>query len=143
MAAEQEVRQYLAYWFQLGKKVLIGNGRESLLPQPVLRGDRYSQEFEECWQRILSPETGECYLDGTEETIAQLLTPAWSVSSCARCTMPIPVRNVGMPPLACPCNDLSNWPNTEIPAPRSPVNSQTQLTAIRDRLLKTGERNAE
>jgi hypothetical protein len=54
MASEQEVRQYLAYWFQLGKKVLIRNGQESLLPQPVIQGDRYSQAFEDCWQQILA-----------------------------------------------------------------------------------------
>lgn len=143
MASEQEVRQYLAYWFQLGKKVFIHNGQESLLPQPVIQGDRYSQKFEDCWQQILAPESGDCYLEGTEETVAELLTPAWSVSPCARCSMPVPIRNVGMPPLSCPCNDLSSWPNTEIPAPRSPINSQTQLKEIRERLLKANGQNAE
>lgn len=136
MASKEEVRQYLSYWFQLGKKVLMGNGQEALLPQPVIRGDRYSQEFEDCWRQILSLDSGDCYLEGTEETVAELLTPAWDVTSCARCAMPVPVRNVGMPPLSCPCNDLSSWPNTEIPAPRSPVNTQAQLMDIRDRLLK-------
>ncbi len=134
MASAQEVRQYLAYWFQLGKKVLIRNAQKTLLPQPVIQGDRYSQEFEDCWQQILSPD-GECYLEGTNETIAELLTPAWDLSPCGRCSMPIPVRSVGMPPLSCPCNDLSTWPNTEVPAPRSPVNTQGQLTEIRNRLL--------
>ena len=143
MASEHEVRKYLAYWFQLGKKVWIRNGLESLLPQPVIQGDRYSQAFEDCWQRIISPESGNCYLEGTEETVAELLTPVWNVSPCARCSMPVPVRNLGMPPLACPCNDLSSWPNTELPAPRSPINSQTQLADIRDRLLKTGKPNAD
>lgn len=135
MASEQEVRQYLAYWFQLGKKVLIRNGQESLLPQPVIRGDRYSEEFEECWRLILSPDSGDCYLEGTEETVAELLTPSWEVAPCARCDMPVPLCNLGMPPLSCPCNDLSSWPNTEVPAPRSPVNTQAQLTEIRNRLL--------
>lgn len=143
MASEQEVRQYLAYWFQLGKKVFIHNGQDSLLPQPVIQGDRYSQEFEDCWQQLLTPESGDCYLEGTEETVTELLTPGWSVSPCARCSMPVPIRNVGMPPLSCPCNDLSSWPNTEIPAPRSPINSQTQLTEIRERLLKASNGNDE
>ncbi|MBD1879298.1 MULTISPECIES: hypothetical protein [unclassified Coleofasciculus] len=134
MASQHQVKQYLAYWFQLGKKVLIRNGQEALLPQPVIRGDRYSQEFENCWQQILSPDSGDCYLEGTAEPIAQLLTPAWDVSPCSRCTMPVPVRTVGMPPLACPCNDLSGWPNTEVPLPRSPVSSQNRLVEIRDRL---------
>jgi hypothetical protein len=143
MASEQEVRQYLAYWFQLGKKVLIRNGQESLLPQPVIQGDRYSQEFEDCWQQILATESGDSYLEGTEETVTQLLTPGWKVSSCARCEMPVPIRNVGMPPLSCPCNDLSSWPNTEVPAPRSPVNTQAQLTDIRNRLLSIAKSKTE
>jgi len=138
MASQQEVKQYLAYWFQLGKKIVFGNGEVRLLPQQVIKGDRYSDEFEECWQKIISPEAGDCYLEGTQETIEQLLTAAWEVNLCARCTMPVPVRNVGMPPELCPCNDLSNWPNTELPQPRSPVNTKDQLTAIRDRLLGSG-----
>jgi hypothetical protein len=135
MATEQEVRGYLAYWFQLGKKVITGNGQASLLPQPVLKGDRYSQEFEECWQKILSPESGDCYLEGTQETIADLLTPAWDMLPCSRCTMPVAARNVGMPALLCPCNSLPDWPNTELPAPRSPINTQKQLLVIHERLL--------
>ncbi len=134
MATKHEVRRYLAYWFQLGKKVMTGNGAASLLPQPVIEGDRYSEEFEKCWLQILSPETGDCYLEGTHETIAELLTPAWDMLPCSRCEMPVPMRNLGMPALACPCNDLSTWPNTELPAPRDPVNNQEQLMAIRVRL---------
>ena len=134
MASEQEVRRYLAYWFQLGKKVVVHNGQKALLPQPVIQGDRYSQAFEDCWQQISSA-AGDCYLEGTDETVATLLTPAWEMNICARCEMPVPVQSVGMPPLSCPCNDLPNWPNTEVPAPRSPVNTQAQLTEIRNRLL--------
>jgi hypothetical protein len=134
MASEQQVKQYLSYWFQLGKTVLIDNGREALLPKPVISGDRYSEEFEKCWQRILLPESGDCYLEGTDETIAQLLTPAWDVSPCSRCTMPVPVMNAGVASLVCPCFDLSSWPNTEVPTPRSPVDSQRRLKDIRDRL---------
>ncbi|MFN6565816.1 hypothetical protein [Dendronalium sp. ChiSLP03b] len=135
MATQQEVKKYLAYWFQLGKKVVTGNGKASFLPQPVLKGDRYSEEFEACWQKILSPEAGDCYLEGTHETIAQLLTPTWELAPCSRCNMPVAMRNVGMPTLLCPCNDIPTWPNSELPAPRSPVNTQEQLIAIRDRLL--------
>jgi hypothetical protein len=136
MATKEEVKRYLAYWFQLGKKIVIDNGQESFLPKPVLDGDRYSKEFEECWQKILLPESGECYLEGTQESIAELLTPAWDMLPCSRCSMPVVARNVGMPAELCPCNDLLNWPNTELPAPRSPVNSQEQLMAIRQQLVK-------
>jgi hypothetical protein len=45
MASESEVRKYIAYWFQLGKKVLIRNGSEALLPKSVIAGDRYSKRI--------------------------------------------------------------------------------------------------
>lgn len=135
MASAQEVRQYLAYWFQLGKKIVISNSQD-LLPRSVIQGDHYSPEFEDCWRQILANNLSNCYLEGTEETIAALLSPVWDITGCARCNMPVPIRNVGMPPLACPCNDLSNWPNTEVPAPRSPVQTQVQLADIRERLLR-------
>jgi len=136
MASEQEVKQYIAYWFQLGKRVLIRNGREPLLPQRVIQGDRYSDEFEECWQRIIAPSSGDCNLEGTQETIAELLTPAWDLNPCARCSMPIPVRNLGLPPDNCPCSDLPTWPNLETPLPRSPVDTQVHLNDLISRLLR-------
>jgi hypothetical protein len=134
MASEQQVKRYLAYWFQLGKKVVIRNGQSSVLPQPVISGDRYSEQFEQVWQQLLSPDSGDCYLEGTQETIGDLLTPKWDISPCSRCEMPVPLINVGMPPELCPCNDLPTWPNTELPAPRDPVNSTGRLQTIRDRL---------
>lgn len=141
MASASQVKQYLAYWLQLGKKVLIRNGDAVLQPQPVIIGDRYSQEFERCWQTILSPESGECYLDGTEQTIAQLLTSEWELFVCSRCTMPIPLRVVGMPPERCPCFDLPGWPDLDTPLPRSPVNTQAQLQSIRDRLVSASNKD--
>ncbi|HEY9853919.1 MAG TPA: hypothetical protein V6D28_30905 [Leptolyngbyaceae cyanobacterium] len=134
MASENQVRQYLAYWFQLGKKIFIHSGHQELLPTPVIQGERYSEEFEKCWQTIISPESGDCYLDGTEVSVAELLTPAWDITPCARCSMPVPIRNVGLPPVGCPCFDLSGWPNMEAPSPRSPVDNQARLSQIRDRL---------
>jgi hypothetical protein len=132
MASKENVRKYLAYWFQLGKKIIVNNGVAILQPKTVLAGDRYSQEFENCWQQITSNLAGDCYLEGTEETIRQLLTPEWEVTDCARCTMPVPMHGMGMPSSSCPCNDL--LPNAELPLPHSPVNSKEQLTAIRDRI---------
>ncbi|MBD2346572.1 hypothetical protein [Anabaena subtropica] len=136
MATKEEVKRYLTHWFQLGKKVVIGNEGTHLLPQPIFQGDRYSQEFEDCWQKILLSSSGDCYLEGTEETIAELLTPAWEMISCGRCSMPVPMRNLGMPPLSCPCSNLGGWPNTELPTPRSPISNQEQLMAIRNRLVE-------
>ncbi len=140
MASEQQVKEYLAYWFQLGKKVLLHNGRESILPQPVFESDRYSLKFENCWQRILAQEGKNCYLEGTDQTIEQLLDSNWDVTSCARCGMPVPTIDLGMPSLRCPCDDLNNWPNCELPKPRLAVNSQTHLGKIQDRLIRNRER---
>jgi hypothetical protein len=138
MASEQQVKEYLAYWFQLGKKVLLHNGRETILPQPITEGDRYSAKFENCWQKILAREGKNCYLEGTNQTIEQLLAPTWDVTSCARCGMPVPTIDLGMQPLSCPCDDLNNWPNSELPRPRSPVDSKAHLGKIQVRL--TGDR---
>ncbi|HEY9637428.1 MAG TPA: hypothetical protein V6D14_28770 [Coleofasciculaceae cyanobacterium] len=134
MAPEQQVKRYLAYWFQLGKRVLIRNGDAALQPQSVMAGDRYSDEFESIWQQIVSPDSGDCYLEGTHQTITELLTPEWNVEACSRCEMPVPVKNAGMPPELCPCNDLPNWPNMDLPLPREPISSQDRLQEIRDRL---------
>ncbi|HLO84442.1 MAG TPA: hypothetical protein VK203_05410 [Nostocaceae cyanobacterium] len=135
MATKQEVKQYLAHWFQLGKKVMVNKGQVSFLPQPVLRDNDYSVEFEECWQKILALGTRDCYLEGTQETVAELLTPTWEMVSCGRCAMPVPIRSMGMPASTCPCFYLLSWPNTELPAPRCPIDNQEQLQIIRDRLL--------
>ncbi len=134
MASKQEVKKYLAYWFQLGKSVVKGNGTATLLPRQILAGDDYSQEFEECWQKIIASPSSDYHLEGTHETISELLKPEWELNSCARCEMPVPMRNVGMPPTVCPCHDLLNWPNTELPPPRQPINSEAQLIEIRNRL---------
>lgn len=142
MASEEQVRQYLAHWFQLGKKVLIDNGQQALLPEPVFRGDRYSQEFEDCWRRIISPLAGESHLEGTHETIAELLTSEWEIILCSRCVMPIPLPTRGLPPECCPCFDLPLWPNTDVPKPRSAVNTKSHLRDICDRLEETNAREA-
>ena len=135
MASEQQVKRYLAYWFQLGKKIVTRNG--AMLPQPVIAGDRYSDQFESLWQQLLSPVFGDCYLEGTEQTIAELLTPKWEINPCFRCEMPVPMINIGIPPELCPCNDLPTWPNTELPAPREPVRSLGRLQEISDRISKS------
>ncbi|NEN91618.1 MAG: hypothetical protein F6K48_23015 [Okeania sp. SIO3H1] len=140
MASHNQVKQYIAYWFQLGKKVLIRNGKVAIKPQAVLLGDRYSQDFESCWQQILSSESGDCFLEGTHQTITELLSPEWDISNCARCLMPIPSRVKGMPPDCCPCFDLPSWPDNEKPLPRSPINNRSYLLGICERLLNKQEK---
>ncbi|BAZ15640.1 hypothetical protein NIES4071_75120 [Calothrix sp. NIES-4071] len=136
MAKSDEVKKYLAYWFQLGKGVVINNGTATLLPGKIFAVSGYSSEFEECWQKIIEAPSS-YHLEGTHETIAELLGSQWSIESCARCDMPVPMRHMGMPATACPCFDLATWPNTEVPSPRGPVNSQEKLLSIRNRLMKS------
>ncbi|MCU0534731.1 MAG: hypothetical protein MUD14_12630 [Hydrococcus sp. Prado102] len=138
MASQENVKQYLAYWFQLGKKVVFGNGQEVLLPKSIIEGDRYSKEFESCWQRILASRVT-CYLEGTEQTIEQLLSPMWDIDPCARCGMPVPAIELGIQPNSCPCNDLPNWPNTQLPSPRAPIDSSARLNRIKERLNRARE----
>jgi len=134
MASSTEVKTYLAHWFQLGKKLVWRNGKAEMLPTKIIQGDRFSQEFESCWSKIMSVEGKDCYLVGGEATIQELLTSAWTINQCARCAMPVPMVEAGTQPLDCACSDLENWPNTELPAPRSPISSQGQLNSISQRL---------
>lgn len=143
MASQTQVKQYLAYWFQLGKKVLLRNGAESRLPQPVIEGDRYSRAFEDCWNQILSPESGECYLQGMEQSIDELLSSEWELEQCSRCSMPVPMRAMGMPSSCCPCFDLPNWPNLDAPQPRLPVSTRLYLLNICNRLTLGTETHLE
>lgn len=137
MASEAEVKRYLAYWFQLGKKVVSQHQQKALLPQPVFRGDRYSREFERCWETIVTSKNGDFYLEGTDCSVKELLSPAWEIIPCARCKMPIALRHGRIASSSCPCSDLLDWPNTELPQPRSPVDSRSHLQQIRDRLEQT------
>lgn len=135
MASPDQVKQYLSYWFQLGKHVVV-NGKGYVLPQPVMQDNRYSDSFESCWQQILAAGAENCYLDGMPQSVGQLLSSQWEIAPCARCDMPVPMISIGIQPLVCPCNDIPNWPNTQLPQPRSPVNGDARLGSIRDRLNK-------
>jgi hypothetical protein len=135
MASENEVKRYLAYWFQLGKRVLLRNG-EAIIPHSIIKGDRYSEEFEQCWQKMIAPETGDCYLEGTTQTIQELLTPRWAINSCSRCEMPVPMLDLGVQSGLCPCNDMSDWPNNDLPKPREPVETKERLNFIVNKLRK-------
>ncbi len=134
MASTQEVRQYLAHWFQLGKKVAVPD-RESIFTKKVLQGNTYTIEFEDCWQQIIAQP--QAYVEGTDQTIAELLTDRWDVVDCARCTMPIPLPAVGLPQnQSCTCHDLPTWPNTQVPMPRAVGAVATRTNDLRQRLAK-------
>ncbi|HEY9907392.1 MAG TPA: hypothetical protein V6D18_07250 [Thermosynechococcaceae cyanobacterium] len=133
MASDQQLKQYLAYWAQLGKPIVDHAGQEKLLPSSVIQGDRYSQEFEDCWEQVIARPNA-YHLEGTSETIGELRSPSWEINPCSRCAMPVPIKQVGIQALECPCIDLPGWPNTELPQPREPISSRTSLSQIRDRL---------
>ena len=135
MASQSQVKTYLAYWFQLGRKVILPRTSTELLPQPVIQGGRYSPEFENCWQTMICNQGKDCYLEGTNQTVAELLSPAWEIWPCARCEMPVPILDSGVQPLECPCSDLLSWPNSELPQPRSPVSNSIQICKIQSRLV--------
>ncbi len=134
MASQAEVRNFLAHWFQLGKPVTLADNRGDCLPQPVFEAGGYSPSFEDCWHRIMVTSGQGCYLQGTTQTIAEMLSPAWDITACARCEMPIALPTLGVSTHLCPCNDLATWPNTEVPMPRTAVDNEHQLQAIQQRL---------
>jgi len=135
MATPQQVKQYLAYWFQLGKPLKFDRGH-TVLPQPVIEGNTYSSAFEACWQQVLSSGGHDCYLEGTVQSISELLSGTWEIVGCARCEMPVPTLSLGVQSTVCPCIDLPSWPNSDLPQPRSPVDSRSQLEQIRSRLAQ-------
>lgn len=134
MASQADVKKYLAYWFQLGKKVIAERSQETYAPDPVIEGDHYSSAFEQCWQDIVNKDGKGYYLEGTDETIAELLSSEWLVTQCARCDMPVPIPERQTTLNLCPCNDLPSWPNEELPQPRSPINSNNHLFALKDKM---------
>ena len=138
MASPQDVKQYLAYWFQLGKRVVFANDKANL-PSPIYQGSQYSPAFEACWQSIMANGGQTAHLEGTDQTIAELLDSSWDLMSCARCEMPIPVPTMGCSVNLCPCNDLPTWPNDQVPKPRAAVDSRDRLAAIRQRLAQHQE----
>lgn len=143
MASPNEVKNYLAHWFQLGKHVVLGQNKIKLLPEQIFAGSTYSQEFEDCWQNITTSNHKDAYLEGTEQTIANLLSSEWEIVACARCRMPVPIRYVGLPAAICPCHDLDNWPNDQLPHPNCPVDNQVYLARIRYRLMNRPNDNQQ
>ena len=108
----------------------------------VVQGDRYTDDFERCWQAIAQDNGKSFYLGGTNQSLAELLSPAWEITGCARCGMPTPIAQSSVQTLACPCEDLDNWPDLDTIRPRPPVSSQTQLSQISQRLHRANAQQA-
>lgn len=139
MADLLDVKSYLACWFQLGKSVtaLTPAGQRRIKPHRVLALEGLSKEFDDCWHRI-SAQPDRCYLEGTDETIADLLSDRWQIDPCSRCGLPIPLIHSGpYPGGPCPCATLTTWPNDQTIPPRFPGNespSVERFDRIRNRL---------
>jgi hypothetical protein len=137
MASEQQVKEYLAYWLQLGKRIIIQNGEVICGPIHVLQGHRYSPEFEKCWAKVMALEGRDCYIEGTTVTLQELLSSGWDIHACARCQIPVGSPLVFCDQNPCPCSDLMHWPNDEAPVPHLPVNNQPHFANLRNRLQRS------
>lgn len=139
MAYLKQLQQYLALWFQVGQKVVLANG-ETYCPQPVLVQGQYSPEFQQCWHQLQKIGFENCYLDGTVVSLAELLTPAWEMTECARCLMPVALPIGKVASFACPCSELPTWPNFDLPMPRTPEAANKPLQRICDRITEGDRR---
>jgi hypothetical protein len=137
MALAADVKKYVACWMQLGTQVQVDNESPVQLNQ-IVQGEQYSKEFEMLWNRILERAEA-AYLSSTPTSIQQLMEPTWDIIHCARCVMPVAVLSAGVQAADCPCQELDNWPNLELPCPRPPVDSKTQLEGIQNRLSRVGQ----
>ena len=139
MASSIQVKNYLAYWLQLGKPIVKADGQIVCQPKTVIQGDHFSREFEDCWTEIMNREGADYYLKGTDQSIAELLSPGWEMASCARCSMIVPTPEVVINSFSCPCHDFADWPNEEVPQPRLPINSQDRLSQIKQRMVSKAQ----
>jgi hypothetical protein len=139
MAPETDVKKYVACWMQLGTQVWFHNGQPAQVAK-VIQGGRYSPEFENLWSNICGQATGDAYLSGTAITLQELMGNHWEIVQCARCTMPVAMQTAGtQQSLGCPCQELDNWPNTDLPCPRPPVDDLAKLKGIQSRLVQNSE----
>ncbi|MEM9543861.1 MAG: hypothetical protein AAGA60_30805 [Cyanobacteria bacterium P01_E01_bin.42] len=134
MATQEQVKDYLACWFQLGKGLEVTEDEQIVRFKSILHGDRYSREFENCWQKILQSNGRGFILEGTHQGVDELLSCDWEILACYRCHMPIPMPESKPQSLPCPCADLPGWPNLELPRPRAPIDSRSHLGRICDRV---------
>ena len=134
MASPNQVRDYLAHWFQLGKPIIQVATERQYLPTPIFHNGHYSKAFEHCWQQVTADGGHSWHLAGTDYSIAAMLSASWDVQPCARCSMPIGLPTKGVMTVLCPCHDVTSWPNQDLPTPRPGINNEQRLSALRFRL---------
>ncbi len=136
MATTNHIKTYLAYWFQLGRGLWMPGHAERVCPATILGDGAYSAEFEALWDQLQAPYVAaQSYLEGTEQTIAELLSPTWEINPCARCSLPIPLKTAGLPQVyTCPCADMRHQPDLSLFPPRAPISTPAVLGNICARL---------
>jgi hypothetical protein len=145
MASRTLVKNYVAQWMQMGKPVSLSTQGEQVRLYKILQGEKYSPSFNQLWDEISTTKAQEAYLNGTNQTISDLLSNKWEIIACARCNLLVPSIDIGpRTPVCCPCDDLPNHPNLELVSPHVPVTLASHLDDLCDRLaLKSEDQNQE
>ncbi|MBD2176647.1 hypothetical protein H6F42_06925 [Pseudanabaena sp. FACHB-1998] len=135
MASRTLVKTYLAQWMQMGKAVHLPQQNKEVYIHKIIQGEKYSPVFNKLWDEISTAKAQEAYLNGTSQTISDLLSNQWEIIPCARCSLLVPCLDMGARvPISCPCDDLVGHPNLESIAPRQPVKTLSHLDNLCDRL---------
>lgn len=140
MASRTLVKNYLAQWMQMGKTISLINPNQQVSQvsiYKILQGDRYSSLFNNLWVEISTTKSEKAYLTGTDQTISDLLSNQWEIIACARCNLMMPTLDMGPRlPICCPCDDLPHHPNLDSISPHIPINLETHLSSLCDRLTQ-------
>jgi hypothetical protein len=87
MASRTFVKNYIAQWMQMGKSVSLSTQGEQVSIYKILDGEEYSSSFNQLWDEISTTKADQAYLDGTDQTINDLLSDRWEIIGCARCSL--------------------------------------------------------
>lgn len=137
MASRTLVKTYLAQWMQMGKSVHLVQQNKEIFIHKIIQGEKYSSGFNQLWLEISTTKAQEAYLNGTDQTISDLLSNRWEIIPCARCNLLLPCLDMGArKPISCPCDDLIGHPNLDSIAPHPPIKTLNHLDNLCDRLTQ-------
>ena len=140
MASRTLVKNYIAQWMQMGKSISLSTQGKQVSIYKIINGEEYSSLFNKLWDEISTTKADEAYLDGTDQTIDDLLSDRWEIIGCARCSLLVPSLDLGpRVPVCCPCDDLPTHPNLDLVAPHVPVKLSTAINELCDRLISKND----
>ena len=140
MASRTLVKNYIAQWMQMGKSISLSTQGKQVSIYKIINGEEYSSLFNQLWDEISTTKADEAYLDGTDQTIDDLLSDRWEIIGCARCSLLVPSLDLGpRVPVCCPCDDLPTHPNLDLVAPHVPVKLSTAINELCDRLISKND----